>query len=109
MRFGKQYRNAGPAVCGRTVASQMVKERQRVCLSAAELGGEIENGVSLRSLARQTADDLGGQSREILREVCSLEKSFRLLIIGRCPALAHVIEMDGEFGRVERLAFAQVF
>ena len=87
----------------------MVKQRQRVGLAAAKLRGEIEDGVGFRFLAGQTADDFGRETGEILGEIGALEKSFRLLVISGRLAFAHLIQMDGEFRRVERFALAQIF
>ena len=63
--------------------------------------------VSVR-LAGQTADDLGCKAGEILGQIGALEKPFRLLIIGRRQAVAHLIQVDGEFRGIERFALAQI-
>ena len=86
----------------------MVKQRQRVRLPAAELRGEIEDGVRFSFLAGQSADDLRSQTREIFGEISSLEESFRLLIVGWGRALANLIQMDGKFRRIEWFALAQI-
>ena len=104
----EQLRNTGPFVGGRTVLGEMVEQRQRVRFSAAELRGEIEDGVRLRPLTGKAADDFCGEGSQVFGEIRPFEESLRLLIIRGSTALTDLIEMDGEFRRIERLAFSQV-
>jgi hypothetical protein len=107
--LGEQGGYTGPFVRRRSEPGQMVKQRQRVGLAAAELRREIEDGVRFRFLAGQSADDFGRETGEILGEIRPLEKAFRLLIIRRRFAFANLIQMHGEFRRIKRLAVAQIF
>src|SRR6266581_4883399 len=86
----------------------MVEQRQRMRFAAAELRREVENCVRLRPLAREASDDFGREGREVFREIRPFEEPLRLLVIGGSAPFAYLVEMHGEFRRVERLAFTQV-
>ena len=53
--------------------------------------------------------DLGGQVRQVLRQVRPLEEPLGLLVVRRGAAVADLVEVDGELGGVQRPALAQVF
>lgn len=107
-RFTEQRGDSCPFAGGGATAGEMVKQRQRVRLASTELRGEIENGIRLSALAGQAADDFGGERSEVFRQIRPLQKPFRFLVIGGRAAFADLVEVDGEFGCVERFAFTQV-
>ena len=77
-------------------------------LAAAELRGHIEDGRGFGLLARQPADHLRSQAAQVLRQVGPLEELLRVLVDARRPAVAHLVQVDGELRSVQRLALAQV-
>ena len=101
--------DARPAIGARPVPGEVIEQRQRVRLAAAERRGHVEHRRGLGLFARQAAHDFGGEAGEVLREVGAIEEAIGLLIIGGRAAIAHLIEMHRELGCVERLAFTQVF
>ena len=49
-----------------------------------------------------------GKGGEILGQVRTREEPVWFLVVGRSAAVADVIQVDGEFGCIERLAFAEI-
>ena len=106
---GEDLGHAGPAVGGGAVPGEVEQEGEGVGLAAAELGGQVEDRAGLGPLAGEAADDFGGQGGEVLGEVGAGEEAVGLLVVGRGAVVADVVQVDGEFGGVERFAFAEVF
>ena len=90
------------------LAGQVVEERERVGLAAAELGGHVEHGRGARGLARQPTHDLGGRATQGTRQEGPLEEPVRLLVVRVCPAVAHLVQVHGKLRGVQRPALAQV-
>ena len=96
----EQLGDASPIVRGRAAPGEVVEEREGVCLAAAKLGGEIEDGAGFGTFAREAANDLAGESGQILSEIGAREEPVRFLVIKRSLVVADIVQMDGEFGGI---------
>src|SRR5262249_737671 len=92
-----------PRPGGIPILGQVIKERQRVRLSTAELRGEVEDGRCLHLHAGKASNNLCRELAEILRQEGALEELGGVLVYGWRSTVPNVIEMDREFRRVERL------
>ena len=104
----QQLRDAGAAFTGGPAFGEVVKEGEGVSFAAAELGRKVEHGVGFGALAGEAADDLAGEGREISGQVGSGEEPVGLLVVRWGGAVAHVVEVDGEFGGVEGFGLTEV-
>lgn len=65
-------------------------------LASTKLGGAVEDGARLDSLAREAPQSLGGKLDQALREVGAGEELLRLHVDLRRVPLPHLIEVDRE-------------
>jgi len=71
-------------------------------LPAAKLRGHVEHGRSLHLDPGEPPHDLGCQIEQALGEIGPLEEPVRLDVVLVCPAIADVVQMHGELGRIQR-------
>ena len=98
-----------PLARGRPVPAQVIEQRERVRLAAAELGAQVEDRRRLGALARQPAQHLAGQVGQVAGQVGAAEEAGRVLVVAGRAAVAHLVQVDGELGRVQGAVFPQVF
>ena len=78
-------------------------------LAAAELRREIENSRRFDLDSGESSDGANSQFGQICRQECAVKETGRLLIIGGSPMISNVIQMNCEFGGIERATIPQVF
>src|SRR5690606_2249508 len=88
--------------------SEMVEQRERMRLTATKLRCEVEDRGRLGLHPIQPAHGLYSEFPEVLCEERAVEELDRLLVHARRSSISDVVEVDGELGRVEGLAFSQV-
>jgi len=102
LRATQDRGDALPPVSVRARMGQVIQQGESVCLPAAELRREVEDGRRLDLHAAEAAYDLRGEAAEALGQKCALEELRRHAVhFGSC-AVAHLVQVDCELGCVER-------
>lgn len=87
---------------------QVVQQRERVRLAAAELRHQVVDCVGTGCLTRQAAHHLRRQVRQVAGQEGALEEAHGVLVVSWSVAVAHLVQMHRELGGIQRPALAQI-